>query len=94
VRFQVIVRNIIEEIDNQFEKTLQQLQTFLQQPSISGTGAGINQTIHQVLTKLESLGFKATITPTPSNPILFGENFTAGKKASTMLIQASIGNDH
>ena len=90
MRFQVIVRNIIEEIDKQFDKTLQQVQTFLRQPSISGTGAGINQTIHQVLTKLESLGFDAAITPTASNPILIGQNLTAGKKAPTMLIQTSI----
>ncbi|MFW9984490.1 MAG: M20/M25/M40 family metallo-hydrolase [Candidatus Odinarchaeota archaeon] len=90
MRFQVIVRNIIEEIERQFDETLQQVQTFLRQPSISGTGAGINKTIHQVFNKLESLGFDATITPTPSNPILFGQNFTAGKKAPTMLIQTSI----
>jgi acetylornithine deacetylase/succinyl-diaminopimelate desuccinylase-like protein len=84
------VRNILEEIDIQFNTTLSTLQTFLQQPSISGTGAGINRTVHQVFTKLESLNFDAKVIPTPSNPIVFGKNVSAGKKAPTLLIHTSI----
>lgn len=85
----VIVRNILEEIDTQFDQTLQELQQFLRQPSISGTGAGINRTVYQAKTKLEVIGFDSAIYPTPSNPIVFGKNFSAGKKAPTLLIQTS-----
>ncbi len=90
MKCELIVRNISEEIDTQFEQSLQELQLFLRQPSISGTGAGINRTIFQVVTKLESIGFDAAIFPTSSNPIVFGKNFSAGKKAPTLLIQTSI----
>ncbi|MDO8055714.1 MAG: M20/M25/M40 family metallo-hydrolase, partial [Candidatus Hermodarchaeota archaeon] len=84
------VRNILDEIDAQFDESIQELQTFLRQPSISGTGAGINRTIYQVLSKLEALGFEAAIHPTRSNPILFGKNLKAGPEARTLLIQTSI----
>lgn len=86
----MIVRDILKEIDNKFEQSLQELQLFLRQPSISGTGAGINRAVFQVVTKLESIGFEAAIIPTPNNPIVFGKNFSAGKKAPTLLIQTSI----
>lgn len=84
------VRNVLDEIDTQFDRSLQELQGFLRQPSISGTGAGINRTIYQVLAKLKALDFEATIHPTPSNPILFGKHLKAGNKAKTLLIQTSI----
>ncbi|MFW9934046.1 MAG: M20/M25/M40 family metallo-hydrolase [Candidatus Thorarchaeota archaeon] len=86
----MMVRNIIEEIDNQFDITLRQLQNFLRQPSISGTGAGINRTAYQVYKKLQELAFDTKIIPTSSNPIVFGKNYSAGKKAPTMLIHTSI----
>ncbi len=84
------IRNILDEIDTQFSTTLNQLQNFLRQPSISGTGAGINRTVHQVFTKLDSLNFETTVIPTPSNPIVFGKNTSAGKKAPSLLIHTSI----
>ncbi|MFX0168664.1 MAG: M20/M25/M40 family metallo-hydrolase [Candidatus Hodarchaeota archaeon] len=84
------VRNVLQEIDSQFDQSIQELQEFLRQPSISGTGAGINRTIYQVLSKLEALGFHATIHPTPSNPILFGTHLDAGDKAPILLLQTSI----
>jgi acetylornithine deacetylase/succinyl-diaminopimelate desuccinylase-like protein len=86
----MIIRNVLEEIDNQFDNTLSQLQEFLRQPSISGTGAGINRTAYQVFTKLKDLGFDTEIIPTPSNPIVFGKNYVAGKNAPTLLIHTSI----
>jgi acetylornithine deacetylase/succinyl-diaminopimelate desuccinylase-like protein len=84
------IRNVLDEIDAQFDRSIQELQEFLQQPSISGTGAGINRTIYHVLSKLEALDFEATIHPTPSNPILFGKHLKAGNKAPTLLLQTSI----
>jgi acetylornithine deacetylase/succinyl-diaminopimelate desuccinylase-like protein len=86
----MIIRNVLEEIDNQFDNTLRQLQKFLRQPSISGTGAGINRTAHQVFTKLKEVGFDTEIITTPSNPIVFGKNNSAGKNAPTLLIHTSI----
>jgi len=86
----MIVRNILEEINIQFDNTLNQLQAFLRQPSISGTGAGINRTAYQVYTKLKILNFETEIIPTPSNPIVFAKNYSAGKKAPIMLIHTSI----
>jgi acetylornithine deacetylase/succinyl-diaminopimelate desuccinylase-like protein len=84
------VRNILEEIETHFDNTLSQLQKFLRQPSISGTGAGINRTAHHVFSKLEFLNFESRMIPTPSNPIVFGKSFSAGKKAPTLLIHTSI----
>ncbi len=86
----MIVRNILEEIDSQFDNTVNKLQDFLRQPSISGTGAGINRTAYRVYSKLEGLHFETAIIPTSSNPIVFGKNYSAGKKAPTMLIHTSI----
>ena len=86
----MMVRNILEEIDNKFDTTLKQLQNFLRQPSISGTGAGINRTAHHVYLKFKELNFEAEIIATPSNPIVFGKNFSAGKKAPTLLIHTSV----
>ncbi|MFW9831098.1 MAG: M20/M25/M40 family metallo-hydrolase [Candidatus Thorarchaeota archaeon] len=85
----MIIRDIFEEIDTQFGKTLGELQNFLRQPSISGTGVGINRTMYQVKSKLKSIGFETLIYPTSSNPIVYGKNLTAGKKAPTLLIQTS-----
>jgi len=86
----VNVRNILDEVDAQFNESIKELQTFLRQPSISGTGAGINRTIYQVYSKLKALGFEAAIYPTSSNPILFGKYLKAGDEARTLLIQTSI----
>ncbi len=86
----MILRNILEEIDAHFEKTLKQLQNFLQQPSISGTGAGINRTAYLVYSKLQELNFDTKLISTPSNPIVYARRFSAGKKAPTLLIHTSV----
>lgn len=84
------MHNILEEIDKHFDRSLQELQSFLRLPSISSTGAGINRSMFQVLRKLKELGFDAEITPTTSNPLIFGTNLSAGKKAPTLLMHTSI----
>jgi acetylornithine deacetylase/succinyl-diaminopimelate desuccinylase-like protein len=84
------MRNILEAIDKRFDQSIRELQTFLSLPSISSTGAGINRSMFQVLKKLNELGFDAKIYPTPSNPLIFGTNFVAGKKAPTLLMHTSI----
>lgn len=81
---------IIEEIDNQFNQSIKELQSFLSLPSISSTGAGINRSMYRVLTKLKELDFDAEIIPTPSNPLIFGTNLSAGKKVPTLLLHTSI----
>jgi acetylornithine deacetylase/succinyl-diaminopimelate desuccinylase-like protein len=86
----MILRTILEEIDNNFDNTLTQLQNFLRQPSISGTGAGINRTAYQVHSKLQALNFDTEIISTPSNPIVYARQFSAGKKAPTLLIHTSV----
>jgi acetylornithine deacetylase/succinyl-diaminopimelate desuccinylase-like protein len=86
----MLVRNILEEINNHFDNTLTQLQNFLRQPSISSTGAGINRTAYQVYTKLKHLNFDTEIIPTSSNPIVYGRNYSAGTQAPVLLIHTSI----
>ncbi len=80
----------METIDSKFDESLQEIQEFLRQPSISGTGAGINRTAHLVTSKLQNLGFDTKLYPTSNNPIIMGTYQKAGSNAPTLLIQASV----
>ncbi|MFX1562288.1 MAG: M20/M25/M40 family metallo-hydrolase [Promethearchaeota archaeon] len=84
------VRKVIEAIDANFDSTLKDVQDFLRQPSISGTGAGINRIAHNIVTKLRKLGFEASIFATPSNPIIFGKKMVANENAPTLIMHTSV----
>jgi acetylornithine deacetylase/succinyl-diaminopimelate desuccinylase-like protein len=90
VRITMDTRKAIEAIDSNFERTLNKVQEFLRQPSISGTGAGINRAVNIIVTNLKKIGFETKIHSTPSNPIIFGKNESAHENAPTLIFQTSV----
>jgi acetylornithine deacetylase/succinyl-diaminopimelate desuccinylase-like protein len=83
------MKNVLAAIDANFDQNVQQLQEFLRQPSISGTGVGVNRTAHLVASRLRNLGFDVTIYPTSGNPIILAKYLKAGNAALTLLIHTS-----
>jgi acetylornithine deacetylase/succinyl-diaminopimelate desuccinylase-like protein len=83
------MKNVLAAIDAGFDQSVQQVREFLRQPSISGTGVGVNRTAHLVATRLRDLGFKVAIYPTSGNPIILAEHLKAGDTTPTLLIHTS-----
>jgi len=89
VEYALDTRKVLEAIDNHFPQTLERVQEFLRQPSISTTGEGINRTAHTVASLLEDLGFQTDIYPTPTNPLILAKYSDVEDRAPTLLIHAT-----
>ncbi|MGH2400553.1 MAG: M20/M25/M40 family metallo-hydrolase, partial [bacterium] len=60
-------------IDEQFDRHLDRVRTFVRQPSISGEGVGMQEMAELVAASIRELGGKSEIVPTSGWPVVYGE---------------------
>lgn len=77
-------KNLDAYIDKNLDHSLNELKTYVAQPSISAQNLGLKECAQLVKEMLEKRGFKAEINPTDGAPVVFGER--KGKSDKTLLI--------
>lgn len=60
-------------IDEQFDRHLDRVRTFVRQPSISGEGVGMQEMAELVAASINELGGRSEIVPTSGWPVVYGE---------------------
>jgi acetylornithine deacetylase/succinyl-diaminopimelate desuccinylase-like protein len=84
------LQKVLDSVEANFEKDhLGQIQRFVQQPSVSATGEGIQQTCDYLMDEMRALGAKyvGLISPPPGefgHPLVYGELIQDAKRP-TML---------
>ena len=69
-----LIPRIRAYVNEQKDRFLNELITFLEQPGISTTGVGIDETVRYLFDELTRLGFQSRIlTLENANPVVFGE---------------------
>lgn len=67
------VEKVIDYLKANFEQDLEEIRSFLRQPSISYTGEGIQETAELLTTMVQELGGEARVVPTEGHPIVLGK---------------------
>ena len=69
-----LISRIRAFVDEQKDRFLKELITFLEKPGISTTGVGIDETVRFLYDELIRLGFQSRIlTLENANPVVYGE---------------------
>lgn len=76
--------NLDQFIEKHLNQSLEELKTYVAQPSISAQNLGLRECAELVKGMLEKRGFKAEINATDGAPVVFGE--IKGKSDKTLLI--------
>lgn len=63
---------VFSHIDSAWDEHLKRTQAFIQQPSISATGEGIQEMAALVAAHIEELGGSAQVIPTAGHPVVYG----------------------
>lgn len=64
---------VFAQLEDQFSETVDEVRRFLQTPSVSYTGQGIQETARMVVETIRALGGTAEAVPTPGHPVVYGE---------------------
>src|SRR5689334_7317298 len=91
------VGKILSHIDSHWDEHLEATRAFCRQPSISGEGVGMDETVAILKAKIEALGGKAEVAETDGWPVVYGE-LDAGAKHTLLLysmhdVQPVVGED-
>jgi acetylornithine deacetylase/succinyl-diaminopimelate desuccinylase-like protein len=88
------LEEVYSHIDNNFDKYVTALQTYLRQPSISAKGEGIEECASLTASFLKNVNAKVKIEkydtppPNPKYPIVYGKIFSNEKDAKTLIVYA------
>lgn len=80
----VLMKKIYGYVDANKEKFVSDLQTLIQQPSISAQNKGVRECAELLVSMMESKGIKSSIIETDGHPLVFGQYDVGAKK--TLLI--------
>lgn len=84
-----LARMAVNELKLAMDRHITELIEFLKIPSVSGEEehlGDIRKAAMFLKKKLESLNFKSEILETSTNPVVYGENLSAGEGKPTVLV--------
>src|SRR3990170_42751 len=79
------MNDIFQYIDTHRDRFIDELCTFLRQPSISAQGVGMTECAELVRRLMSEVGIQARLVPTPGFPIAYGEVPSPGARRTVLI---------